>query len=166
MIFTDLPAGAAAFVDANTLVYHFSLHPQLGTARTALMDRIERQELPGFTTVPVLGETAHRLMTLEAITVLGWPAAGIGNRLRNHPAEVSRLSLFRRAIEGVVRSSLQILTIPPSVLAASVALSQQIGLLCNDALIVAVMQANGLAHLASHDADFDRVPGLTRYAPA
>ena len=41
MIFTDLPAGAAAFVDANTLVYHFSLHLQLGTARTALMDRID-----------------------------------------------------------------------------------------------------------------------------
>ena len=40
------------------------------------------------------------------------------------------------------------------------------GLLSNDALIVAVMQANGLTRLASHDADFDRVPGLTRYAPA
>jgi predicted nucleic acid-binding protein len=33
-------------------------------------------------------------------------------------------------------------------------------------LIVAVMQANGLVHWASHDADFDRVPGITRYAPA
>ncbi len=31
---------------------------------------------------------------------------------------------------------------------------------------VAVMQAHGLTHLASHDGDFDRVPGLTRYAPA
>ena len=76
------------------------------------------------------------------------------------------MSLFRRAIEGVVQSSLQILTIPPSVLVASVALSQQIGLLSNDALIVAVMRANGLTCLASNDADFDRVPGLTRYAPA
>jgi predicted nucleic acid-binding protein len=32
-------------------------------------------------------------------------------------------------------------------------------------LIVAIMQANGLSKLASNDADFDRVPGLTRYAP-
>jgi predicted nucleic acid-binding protein len=45
------------------------------------------------------------------------------------------------------------------------ALSQQIGLLINDALIAAVMQANLLTNLASNDADFDRVPGLTRYAP-
>jgi predicted nucleic acid-binding protein len=32
-------------------------------------------------------------------------------------------------------------------------------------LIVAVRQAHGLGKLASHDAAFDRVPGLTRYAP-
>ena len=38
-------------------------------------------------------------------------------------------------------------------------------LLSRDALIVAVMQAHGLAHIASHDADFDRVSWLTRYAP-
>jgi predicted nucleic acid-binding protein len=37
--------------------------------------------------------------------------------------------------------------------------------LTNDALIVAVMQDNGLTTLASLDADFDRVPGITRYAP-
>jgi predicted nucleic acid-binding protein len=38
--------------------------------------------------------------------------------------------------------------------------------LSGDALVVAVMRENGLAHLASHDADFDGVPGLTRYSPA
>ena len=32
-------------------------------------------------------------------------------------------------------------------------------------LIVAVMQAHGLANLASNDTDFDRVPGITRYGP-
>jgi predicted nucleic acid-binding protein len=49
---------------------------------------------------------------------------------------------------------------------AAAGLSQQTGLLSNDALIVAVMQNHGLTNLASHDADFDRVAGLTRYAPA
>jgi predicted nucleic acid-binding protein len=34
-----------------------------------------------------------------------------------------------------------------------------------DALIVAMMQANGLTKLASNDADFDRVPGITRFSP-
>lgn len=34
-----------------------------------------------------------------------------------------------------------------------------------DAKIVAVMQHHGLTDLASNDADFDRVPWITRYAP-
>ena len=45
------------------------------------------------------------------------------------------------------------------------AISQQHALLSGDALVVAVMREQGLAHLGSHDADFDRVPALTRYAP-
>jgi predicted nucleic acid-binding protein len=44
--------------------------------------------------------------------------------------------------------------------------SRQFGLLCNDALIVATMRHEGLTNLASNDTDFDRVPGITRYAPA
>ena len=31
--------------------------------------------------------------------------------------------------------------------------------------IAAVMQGYGLTHLASNDTDFDRVLGITRYAP-
>jgi predicted nucleic acid-binding protein len=44
-------------------------------------------------------------------------------------------------------------------------LSRQYELLSGDALIVAVMQVHGLTNLASNDTDFDRVPGLTRFAP-
>jgi predicted nucleic acid-binding protein len=62
-----------------------------------------------------------------------------------------------------VQSNLQILIVPPIPLTAAVVLCQQIGLLINDALVVTVMQANGLTNLASGDADFDRVPGLIRY---
>jgi hypothetical protein len=35
----------------------------------------------------------------------------------------------------------------------------------HDALVVAVMPAHDLTNLAGGDADFDRVPGLTRYGP-
>jgi predicted nucleic acid-binding protein len=43
--------------------------------------------------------------------------------------------------------------------------SSQHDLLSNDALVVILMQRHGLTHLASLDADFDRVPGITRYSP-
>jgi predicted nucleic acid-binding protein len=45
-------------------------------------------------------------------------------------------------------------------------ISQQTGLLHNDALTISVMRATLLTNLASADPDFDRVPGITRYAPA
>jgi len=76
------------------------------------------------------------------------------------------LRLFRTAVEKLLQSKLQILMVTPALLAAGVALSQHLGLLTNDGLIVATMQAQGLSRIASNDADFDRVPGIIRYAPS
>ena len=69
-------------------------------------------------------------------------------------------------LAGGVALGIQLLTIAPSLIATAAAVSQQTGLLSNDALIVAVMQQHGLTELASHDTDFDRVPGVTRYSPS
>ena len=165
MTFVDLVAGESVFLDANTLVYHFTQEPLHGASCTHLLQRIENQEISGFTSTHILSEVTHRVMAIEAIAGQGWPLAGIANRLRGHPAVVQQLTGFRRAVERVLQSRIQILTISPSLIVAAAAVSQQTGLLSNDALIVAIMQANGLTKLASNDGAFDRVPGLTRYAP-
>ena len=60
----------------------------------------------------------------------------------------------QQAIDTILQSNFRVLTIPPMLLATAAALCRQIGLLTNDALIVAVMQANGLTRLASADGDF------------
>lgn len=165
MIFADLVAGDAVFLDANILVYHFTLDPVWGPACGQLLQRIENQEVRGVTSTHVLSEMAHRVMTIEAIAAFGWALPGIAQRLRSHLGQVQQLTGFRQAVERTLQSRLQVLTIPPALVATAAAVSQQTGLLSNDALIVAVMQANGLTNLASNDTDFDRVPGLTRYAP-
>jgi predicted nucleic acid-binding protein len=165
MTFADLLAGDAVLVDANTFIYHFSPDPVLRPPCEQLLQRIENQVLRGFTTVHLLAEVAHKMMTVEANTVFGWPFAGMANRLRRHPAEVQRLTRYRLCVDAITQSRVQILPVPVSVLVDATAISQRTGLLINDALIVAVMQANGLTKLASNDADFDRLPGLTRYAP-
>ena len=67
---------------------------------------------------------------------------------------------------SIIGSRVRILPVDSALVAAAAAVSRQTGLLSNDGLIVAVMHANGLTKLASHDADFDRVPGLARFAPA
>jgi predicted nucleic acid-binding protein len=165
MTFPDLVTGDSVFVDANTLIYHCTQDPIFGTACTGLLDRIGRGEIAGFTSTHVLLEVCHRLMTLEAARRLGKPPGTMVKFLKSHLDEIRRLTSYRQAIEDLCHSQLQILTISAALVATTAALSQQIGLLTNDAAVVALMQAHGLSKLANNDPDFDRVPGITRYAP-
>ena len=80
-----------------------------------------------------------------------------------HPTWGAARNQFMTRLE---QSQIQVVAITAPLMARTAVLCQQFDLLTNDALIVAVMQHHGLTNLASHDADFDRVPGLTRYAPA
>jgi predicted nucleic acid-binding protein len=104
-------------------------------------------------------------MTLEAIDRFGWPQAGIAARLRKHHNEIPKLTLHIQAVAQIPLLGIQTITITPPLVEAATLVSQQHEQLMGDALVVAVMQAHGLTHLASNDADFDRVPGLTRYTP-
>jgi predicted nucleic acid-binding protein len=165
MIFTDLPAGAVVFVDANTLIYHFTNHPKFGAACTALVERIEHKEITGLTSSHCLADVAHRIMTIEAMGRFGWPATGLAARLKKHRAEIPKLSLYQQATAKVGPLGIQVLPISESLVLAATTFSQQFELLTGDALIVAVMRQHGLTNLASEDGDFDSVPGLTRYAP-
>jgi predicted nucleic acid-binding protein len=163
--FDDLLSGAAVFVDANCLVYAVSADPRYGPACKRLLDRIDHQDLQGFTSAHVLGEMAHRVMTLEAAARFAHPLAGMANWLRRHPAEVQQLSLHRRAIDDVRAAKVQVLSVAGDDVSRAADLSTPFGLLSSDALIVIVMQRHVLSELASLDSDFDRVPGINRYAP-
>jgi predicted nucleic acid-binding protein len=163
--FDDLPAGLAVFLDANCLVYEATADPTYGPACKRLLERIENKELSGYTSAHVLAEMAHRLMTIEVAARLSRPLTGMANWLRRHPAEIQHCKSYRQAIDALAAIPLTILSVNGSLVSRAADLSIQLGLLTNDALIVAVMQDSGLNALASLDADFDRVPGITRYAP-
>ena len=166
MTFDQIPAGASLFIDANTFVYYFSPHAKFGRPCTELLQRSQRQEIAGTTSIDVLSDVAHRMMTIEAMTQQGWPAAGIAQRLRKHPLIIQSLSLFRHAVDDVPGFGVRVVVPPASIVSSAAAISQQHGLLSGDALIVATMHHFAITLIASHDADFDRVPGLTRYAAA
>jgi predicted nucleic acid-binding protein len=166
VIYADLPAGATVCVDASVFLHHFEPNALYGPASTDFLERIENQEITGVTTTHLVSEVAHRLMTIEAMQAFGWKSAGIALRLRNHPAQVQTLKRFRQAVQEIPLFGLRILTIDLAWLDVAADISQQTGLLHNDALIIAVMRHHGFTNLASADPDFDRVPGITRYAPA
>ena len=155
-----------SFLDANSLVYHFAADQRFGPACTSLVKRIERKEILAFCSTHVVSDVAHRLMTVEAVLAFGWPIAGIAQRLRRHHAEIAKLTRFRDALAEVPLLGIQVLPVAWPDLSLAASLSQQHELLSGDALIVAVMQHHGLTGLASNDADFDRVSGITRYSPS
>ena len=165
MKFDEIPAGAGVFLDANTMIYHFTNHPRYGAACTNLLERIEQNELKAFTSTDCLADLAHRLMTLEAMGRFGWPAAGLAARLRKHRAEIPKLSLFQHATAQVTLLGIQVLPISEPLVVAATNISPLYELLTGDALVVAVMRHHGLIHLASLDDDFDRVPDIKCYAP-
>lgn len=104
-------------------------------------------------------------MTLEAISLMGWPPAGIAARLRKHHNEITRLGVYRQAIGRIPLLGIQMLPVTQALVESATLLSHQYELLTGDALLVAFMHHYGFSGLASADTDFDRVPGLTRYAP-
>jgi predicted nucleic acid-binding protein len=166
LTFDDILDGSSVFIDSNTFIYRFGSDPQLTGPCLNLIGRAERREIEAFTSTQILGDVAHRLMAVEAGLHLGRPPAGMIRYLQRHPAVIQQLTHFRQAVETVLNGPIRVLAITPTLVTDAMLVSQQHGLLHNDALIVAVMQAHGLTNLASHDADFDRVPGLTRFAPA
>jgi predicted nucleic acid-binding protein len=165
MTFGSLPAGASVFLDANTFVHYFQPHQQYGPACRQLMQRIDQQQLVGFTSLHVLGEMAHRLLTLEASQLVGWSVGKVVQRLKHNPSAFQQLTRFQTAIDDVLQSRIQVLSPAPPLLGTAAGLSRRFGLLINDVLIVTLMNHTGITQLASSDTDFDRVPGITRYGP-
>ena len=76
------------------------------------------------------------------------------------------LKRFRQAIQEIPLFAVRILSIDPSWLDLAAEVSQQTGLLHNDALMVVAMRVHGLSYLASADSDLDTVPGVIRYGPS
>jgi hypothetical protein len=104
MIFADLVAGDSVFVDANTFIYYFGPEPTLGPPCSQLLQRIETQDLTGFTSIHLLTEVVHKLMTIEAGSLFGWSMTGMANRLRRHPAEVQKLTAYKTALDQISQS--------------------------------------------------------------
>jgi len=166
MTFDDIAAGSAVFLDSNTLIFHFTAHPKYGAACTRLLDWIEQRKIEGFCSAHVLAAVVHRLMTIEAMNLLGWPPTRLAARLKKHHDEIPKLGVYQAALGRVAQLGIRVVPLTENAIVSAANLCRQFELLTNDAIIVAIMQQNSLQQVASLDGDFDRVPGIIRYSPA
>ncbi len=112
MTFADLVAGTPIFVDANVLVYHFSPHPLFGSACQQLLADIENQTLLGYTSPHIVGEVAHALMIIEALSLPGWGVINLGRDQRSQTPE--KTAARRPATDSFPESGGRHLPIPSS----------------------------------------------------
>ena len=163
----QIPANASVFLDSNLFIYFFTPDPVFGPECQIMMERINKyQDFAAYTSTHILSEVSHQLMVLEAVQQFGWPLAGVTRRLQKNLSEIPKLTRFRQAIDEIPSLGVEVLAVERHIMPLAASLCQLHGLMTNDAITVAIMQDQNIVRLASHDDDFDRVPGITRYAPA
>ena len=88
-------------------------------------------------------------MVIEAGNLPGWAGGKVLNRLKQQPGVVKQLTQFQAAVDAVLQSKIHVLTVPTPLLSTAATISRRHGLLTTDALILALLQANGLTHIAT-----------------
>ena len=161
----DLPDGERCFVDSNIFYYHFVATPPLTEPCVKFLERAARGQLVLHTSAHILSEAIHKVMLAEAVAVFGQTRTNLVNWLRRHQDRIAELSEFRQAANELSGMGLSLLPADAALLAEAATQSAQLGLLTNDATIVALMRRHGLSNLATNDDDFDGIPGLTVWKP-
>jgi predicted nucleic acid-binding protein len=93
----EMPDGAACFVDANILYYHFVETPPFSNACTALLESVAIGRIIGYTAIHVISEAIHKVMLAEAAAKFGLDRAGLVNWLQRHRDRITELSEFHQA---------------------------------------------------------------------
>ncbi len=158
----DIPAGQRVFLDATVFIYHFV---RASSQCRRLLERCERSELFGVTSVVTLAETAHRLMMIEAVADGHLAAGGVARKLRERPDIVSQLRRYNEAVESIAAWGVEVRALELGCCLRAAEVRATEGLLTNDSLIVSTMRDEGIDSIATADADFQRVGGLRVFRP-
>ena len=166
MLFHELERDSLVFIDANIFVYHFSKGSRFNPSCTDFFYRVEKGELQGITSTAVIQETSHRLMMVEASSLLDIETKNLPKYLKGHPEVVKKLRSHIVISTEVIRLNVNILSIDIKTIEKSQQMKTQYGFLSNDALTLQVMKESGIINLASNDTDFNRVKWLKLYQPS
>lgn len=155
-------SGARIFVDSTIFVYHFT-----GSSVQCrnLLERCERGEIKGISSVVVLAEVAHRLMMIEALTQGFISGKNLVQKLRARPDIVQKLHLYQEQVGRIPIMGIEIVSLELRTFLRSDSLRTQYGLLMNDSLVTASAIEEQAEGIASADPDFAKLDTLTHFRP-
>src|SRR2546426_3524885 len=154
---SNLPSSSFIFIDANLFVY--GLSGQSGQCRQFL-ERCLREEVTGITLFETVNEVTHRLMVAEALSK-GLITRPNAKRLRENFKLIPTLTDYWENVERLLALNLLMVPMNEAVLRGAHTERLAAGLLTNDSMIVSCMRECGVSFLATNDADFERVAGIT-----
>lgn len=155
--------GTRLLIDAPIFIYHFT---GVSVACRRFLERCERAEIHGVTSVTVIAEVTHRLMMIEAIQAGHISPGNAAQKLRARPDAVRSLRTADAQAARIPMMGIEVLGLDLHALMAAADMRRRYGLMTNDSIIAATAIAEGVEHIATADGDFERVEGLTVLAPA
>lgn len=157
-----ISGGSRIFIDSTIFVYHFT---GSSTGCRNFLERCERGEIKGISSVVVLAEVAHRLMMIEAVNRGLVSGKNLVQKLRARPDIVQKLHLYQEQVERIPIMGIEIVSLELKTFLLSDELRTQHGLLMNDSLVAAsaIEEADGIA---SADPDFARLHTPAHFEPS
>jgi predicted nucleic acid-binding protein len=104
-------------------------------------------------------------MILEALRKHLISGSQPARKLKENPQVIKSLSDYNQAVRQISRVGVRIRAITPAIVKASEIVRAQEGLMTNDSVTVVLMHRMGLTSIATHDSDFERIPGIMTYQP-
>lgn len=158
------------FIDSNIFVYHQVAHPVFGPDSRDFLAKVEHSDIQAVTTNVVVNEVTYIVQLQRAANLLG-----THNRGSLHAQMATDVSLatecwlaveqFLSFLDALQHGGLTILNVETSDYRGSSLLGSNHRLFVSDATHVLICQNLDLVHIASKDADFDRVTFLARWEP-
>jgi predicted nucleic acid-binding protein len=159
---TLIPDGEYVLLDANILIYAIR---KVSNQCELLLARCARNEISGIIPAHILAEIMHQLMLAEARDC-GWiKGSNPARQLAMLPERIRLLTRYQELIKDITGIGLVIEPLIREDFNMAMAIQQQAGLLTNDALLAATGERLRVTVIATADAAFERVNGISAYYP-
>jgi predicted nucleic acid-binding protein len=167
MFLSDLEDGSSIFIDANIFIYHFSKESKLNSDCSNFLERVEGRKINGFTSIAIIQEVTHRMMILEAVTILPeMKGKDLVKYLKAHPDVVKKLVKHQSIPTKIALFNISIISPAIDTIERSQQMKRGYGVLSNDGLSLQIIEDLKINNLASNDSDFERVDFITLYKPS
>ena len=156
-----VPDGSNVLIDANVFIYALSNQsPQCKN----FLSRCSREQIYGITLFGVVHDATHKFMIAEARSK-GFATAKARKYLSDHPEAVKQLTDYWVNTQRILALNLVLLPGEEKIVIGAQRVRAEAGLLTNDSVIVAAMREYGIFNIATSDAMFGNVNGLSVFSP-